>query len=382
MPCHKAGTNTLPPSFQPLLAALLLTPCEYLQGLYHSLRRYLQKAGRLDDLYDVVPATYHVHAGDEVATAGAAPSAGSSDASDVASSDGDDEGADAEAAALAEAEAEAEGDGGGSDDKLYKRGGRNDFELFVAHFDALEAFKASADGSKEEDGASRSWPPPHSKLRATSERHCRKNLWIVKPAHLSNRGAVREHSQHPRSSPSPPSSSCVTPKQGIFVADDVQRVQRALAKATRAKAANSGGRRCREWIVQKYLERPMLVAGRKFDIRCFVLLVATRKGKQLRGYLYKVVHMRAHPNSTSIDHAMPVPLPHQDGYIRTSSKKFTLGSIQDRLIHLTNDAVQKHSAGYGKFEAGNKMSYIQFGDYLESKRAGDGKRVFSEILPG
>lgn len=98
-------------------------------------------------------------------------------------------------------------------------------------------------------------------------------------------------------------------KQGIFVADDVQRVQRALAKATRAKAANSGGRRCREWIVQKYLERPMLVAGRKFDIRCFVLLAATRKGKQLRGYLYKVVHMHAHPQSTTTDHAMPAPLP-------------------------------------------------------------------------
>ena len=36
------------------------------------------------------------------------------------------------------------------------------------------------------------------------------------------------------------------------------------------------------------------------------------------------------------------------------------------MIHLTNDAVQKKSDDYGKFEAGNKLSYLDFQKYLDS----------------
>ena len=38
--------------------------------------------------------------------------------------------------------------------------------------------------------------------------------------------------------------------------------------------------------------------------------------------------------------AWPSWIPHRDGYIRTSCKKFALKSLNDRLIHLTNDAVR------------------------------------------
>lgn len=48
---------------------------------------------------------------------------------------------------------------------------------------------------------------------------------------------------------------------------------------------------------------------------------------------------------------------YQDGYIRTSSSFFTLADL-DSDIHLTNDSVQKHSDCYGRFEYGNKLSYI------------------------
>jgi tubulin--tyrosine ligase len=36
------------------------------------------------------------------------------------------------------------------------------------------------------------------------------------------------------------------------------------------------------------------------------------------------------------------------------------------MIHLTNDAVQKKSEEYGKFENGNKISYSEFDRFLRS----------------
>lgn len=36
------------------------------------------------------------------------------------------------------------------------------------------------------------------------------------------------------------------------------------------------------------------------------------------------------------------------------------------MIHLTNDAVQKHCEDYGKFEPGNKLSFADFQRYLDT----------------
>lgn len=35
------------------------------------------------------------------------------------------------------------------------------------------------------------------------------------------------------------------------------------------------------------------------------------------------------------------------------------------MIHLTNDAVQKKSDDYGKYEKGNKISFDEFSKYLD-----------------
>lgn len=51
---------------------------------------------------------------------------------------------------------------------------------------------------------------------------------------------------------------------------------------------------------------------------------------------------------------------YEEGYIRTSSKEFCLANGDNQFVHLTNDAVQKQSQDYGKFEAGNKLSYSDF----------------------
>ena len=46
-----------------------------------------------------------------------------------------------------------------------------------------------------------------------------------------------------------------------------------------------------------------------------------------------------------------------EGYMRTSSYEYNIEDIGDEMVHLTNDAIQKYSEGYGRYEEGNKISY-------------------------
>lgn len=93
-------------------------------------------------------------------------------------------------------------------------------------------------------------------------------------------------------------------------------------------------------ILQKYIEKPLLANKRKFDIRCFML--TTTINGCMKAYFYK------------------------DGYLRTSSKEFNLGNLSNKLVHLTNDAIQKKCDDYGKHEPGNKLSYEEFQRVLAS----------------
>ena len=46
--------------------------------------------------------------------------------------------------------------------------------------------------------------------------------------------------------------------------------------------------------------------------------------------------------------------------MRTSSREYNVKSLDNKFIHLTNDAVQKKGQEYGKFENGNKLNFIEF----------------------
>lgn len=51
---------------------------------------------------------------------------------------------------------------------------------------------------------------------------------------------------------------------------------------------------------------------------------------------------------------------YDDGYLRTSSIPFNTNNLDNKLQHLTNDAVQNKSEEYGKFESGNKLSFSDY----------------------
>ncbi|OMJ74802.1 hypothetical protein SteCoe_26218 [Stentor coeruleus] len=135
------------------------------------------------------------------------------------------------------------------------------------------------------------------------------NLWIVKPGENTNRG------------------------NGISVISDLSSIKGEI----RGNPCPSTGQHT--FIIQKYIEKPFLVSKRKFDIRCYAMITCING--IIQGYFY------------------------QEGYIRTSSKNFSLTST-NKFVHLTNDAVQKKCEDYGKFEKANKMSYADFQRYLDN----------------
>jgi tubulin polyglutamylase TTLL1 len=127
----------------------------------------------------------------------------------------------------------------------------------------------------------------------------------------------------------------------------------ALSKAARRIAQQDG------YIVQLYIEKPLLIHGRKFDIRCYVLVMVSAK-TELNAYFFN------------------------EAYIRTSSKKYSLENFSDRETHLTNDAVQKNSESYGKFEEGNKLSLQEWQNIIIEDYPNEPRLhsiVFSHIFP-
>jgi len=130
-------------------------------------------------------------------------------------------------------------------------------------------------------------------------KHCEQNLWLLKPANM-NQG------------------------RGIEIIRNIRELRASMS----AKPAHS------QWVLQKYIEKPMLYHERKFDIRVWALV-----NDSCDVFLYK------------------------DGYIRTSSEKYSLDSGLN-YVHLTNNCLQVHGENYSKHEPGNTLSYAIFKEYM------------------
>jgi hypothetical protein len=89
------------------------------------------------------------------------------------------------------------------------------------------------------------------------------------------------------------------------------------------------------WIIQKYIERPLLYYGRKFDIRIWVILT-----NKFEIYCYS------------------------EGYARLSSEIYDLDDTDNEMIHLTNHCLQVNNENYGKFVKGNIISLATLQQYI------------------
>lgn len=140
-----------------------------------------------------------------------------------------------------------------------------------------------------------------------------KNLWLVKPAEFTFGG------------------------NGIEICNSILDVEKVLKQ----KFAEITTHIPHKFILQKYIENPLLYTSRKFDIRAFCLL--TCYNHQVKAYW------------------------HEEGYIRTTSQRYSLTDLDNLDVHLTNDCHQKTSKQYGQFENSNKLLYDQFFPEMESK---------------
>jgi hypothetical protein len=151
------------------------------------------------------------------------------------------------------------------------------------------------------------------------------NVWLIKPSD-NNRG------------------------RGIQIFNSLAGFKSLMSEFISGKAMKKSRRGT--YIVQKYIESPLLISSRKFDIRVWVLVTSP-----LKCFIY------------------------EQGYIRTSSNQFSLedSSLTDVFIHLTNNAVQKESKEYSKFEKGNQMSFHDFESFFQDVPGFDFGRILKEI---
>ncbi|GFR46247.1 hypothetical protein Agub_g7795 [Astrephomene gubernaculifera] len=119
--------------------------------------------------------------------------------------------------------------------------------------------------------------------------------------------------------------TCLNRGNGIQVFDSLEKIMEHL----QSRPAGSS------LILQKYIERPLLLGGRKFDIRAYVLV-----GPDGRIWF------------------------HKEAYCRTSSTPYDGSDLTNRSAHLTNDAVQKHLESYNAYEDHCKLSLEELGPAL------------------
>ena len=89
----------------------------------------------------------------------------------------------------------------------------------------------------------------------------------------------------------------------------------------------------------RYIDNPYLISGKKFDIRVYILVTSYLP---LKVWLYR------------------------SGFARFSNTRFSLSSISDQYVHLTNVAIQKTAPAYDP-EKGCKWSLQELMMYLSAR---------------
>lgn len=87
-----------------------------------------------------------------------------------------------------------------------------------------------------------------------------------------------------------------------------------------------GSYECREFVIQKYIERPLLIEGRKFDIRCWALVT-----QDMQFYLFKEAYIRTSGSAFSLENVFGLYMVerqiHSFDEQRSSKERYDLWAI-------------------------------------------------------
>ncbi|XP_076840164.1 putative tubulin polyglutamylase TTLL9 isoform X2 [Brachyhypopomus gauderio] len=130
--------------------------------------------------------------------------------------------------------------------------------------------------------------------------------------------------------------------KGIFLFRKLKDIMEWKKDGTRSEEQKDEAQ-VESYVAQRYIENPYLINGRKFDLRVYVLVTSYLP---LKAWLYR------------------------DGFARFSNTRFSLSSIDDQYVHLTNVAVQKTAPDYDP-EKGCKWQMKQLRRFLMAKHNRD-----------
>lgn len=106
-----------------------------------------------------------------------------------------------------------------------------------------------------------------------------------------------------------------------------------------------------QWIAQKYMENPMLINNKKFDIRQWVVVT---RWNPLSVWFY------------------------QDCYLRFSFNDYDPTKLKNRFAHLTNNSISKHAEGFDDQQDDTMWHSDDFQDYLKKLNLKEGEHVIED----
>ncbi|XP_074127988.1 polyglutamylase complex subunit TTLL1 isoform X4 [Sminthopsis crassicaudata] len=137
--------------------------------------------------------------------------------------------------------------------------------------------------------------------------------------------------------------------KGIFLINKLSQIKKWSRDSKTSSFVSQSSKEA--YVISLYISNPLLIGGRKFDLRLYVLMSTYRP---LRCYVYKL------------------------GFCRFCTVKYTpsTSELDNMFVHLTNVAIQKHGDDYNPIHGG-KWTVNNLRLYLESTR---GKEVTGKLF--
>ncbi|XP_020664310.1 polyglutamylase complex subunit TTLL1 [Pogona vitticeps] len=137
--------------------------------------------------------------------------------------------------------------------------------------------------------------------------------------------------------------------KGIFLINKLSQIKKWSRDSKTSTFVSQSSKEA--YVISLYINNPLLIGGKKFDLRLYVLVSTYRP---LRCYMYKL------------------------GFCRFCTVKYTpsTSELDNMFVHLTNVAIQKHGDDYNHIHGG-KWTVSNLRLYLESTR---GKEVTNKLF--